>query len=228
MPLEPVNGSINVWQMIQQGWLATYPLIAFSVISFTIIGERLWALRGVVGRTAALTRAVYADLNRGDARAAMQHAEAEQGTPAGRIYKEVLRQSGEVSAEELADVSSERRFEEMERMKGLLWVLGTVASSAPFIGLFGTVVGIVKAFHSMAIMGSGGFAVVAGGISEALVATALGLFVAIVALIFYNYFQVRLERIEAALTIGATRVIEALRRGRVAEAPMGRVADGRL
>jgi biopolymer transport protein ExbB/TolQ len=228
MPPEPVNGTINVWQMIQQGWISTYPLNALSVISFTIIGERLWSLRGILGSTAALTRVVYADLTKGEARAAFQHVEAQQGVPAGRIYKEVLRHTGDLPIDDLEQLASERRFEEIERLKGLLWVLGTVASSAPFIGLFGTVIGIVKAFHSMAIMGSGGFAVVAGGISEALVATALGLFVAIIALIAYNYFQVRLDRIEAALTIGATRVLEALRMGRRAEAPAGRVADGRL
>ena len=82
--MEPVNGSLNVWQMIQQGWVACYPLIAMSVISFTIIGERLWALRGVVGSTARLTRTVYADLNKGDIRAALQHAEAEPYL--GRFY----------------------------------------------------------------------------------------------------------------------------------------------
>ena len=229
MPPEAVNGTLNVWQMIQQGWISTYPLIALSVISFTIIGERLWSLRGLIGGTAALTRATYADLAKGNARAAFQHVEPQQATPAGRIYKEVLRQSGELPIDDLEQLASERRFEEMERLKGLLWVLGTVASSAPFIGLFGTVIGIVKAFHSMAMMGSGGFAVVAGGISEALVATALGLFVAIIALIAYNYFQVRLDRIEAALTIGSTRLLEALRMGARAEAPVtGRVADGRI
>ena len=68
---------------------------------------------------------------------------------------------------------------------------------------------------------------VAGGISEALIATALGLIVAIVALIFYNYFQTRLDRIEAALTIGSARVLEALRVERAAEPAMERVVDGR-
>jgi biopolymer transport protein ExbB len=63
-----------------------------------------------------------------------------------------------------------------------------VGSLAPFIGLFGTVLGIVRSFHNMAITGQGGFAVVAAGISEALVATAAGLVVAIVALAAYNWF----------------------------------------
>ncbi len=128
-----------------------------------------------------------------------------------RIFGDVLRQSSVVATDQLDQVSAERRFEEVERLKRPLWMLGTVAASAPFIGLLGTVIGIIKAFHNMAMLGSGGFAVVAGGISEALIATALGLGVAIIALIFYNYFQIRVDRIEAALTIGAARVIEALR-----------------
>jgi biopolymer transport protein ExbB len=214
-------------QMIQQGWMATYPLIVMSIISLTVIAERLWAFRGIMGQTARLTRAVYTDVSRGDVASATHAAEAERHTPSGRLFADVLRQSAAVSVEALDQVSAERRFEEMERLKGSLWILGTVAASAPFIGLFGTVVGIVKAFHSMAVMGSGGFAIVAGGISEALVATALGLIVAIIALIFYNYFQTRLDRIEAALTIGAARLLEAFRLERAGEPAMERVADGR-
>ncbi len=97
-----------------------------------------------------------------------------------------------------------------------LGFLGTLGANAPFLGLFGTVVGIIKAFHNMALMGSGGFSVVAAGISEALVATALGLGVAIIAVVAYNYFQTRIERIEAAMTIACNRVIDAIHLGRQA------------
>jgi len=218
--------SLSMLHMVQEGWLATYPLILLSVVSLTVIAERLWSLRGLIGQTAKLTRAVYADLLRGDLGAAIERAEAERAVPAGRVFTEVVKHGTTFTAEELADIGAERRFEEMEQLKRPLWILGTVASSAPFIGLFGTVVGIIKAFHSMAIMGSGGFAVVAGGISEALVATALGLAVAIIALIAYNYFQVRLDRIESALTIGTARLVEAIRTGASAAPKKPRVADG--
>ena len=76
---------------------------------------------------------------------------------------------------DLERVADERQFEEVQGAGAYLWVLGTIGSSAPFIGLFGTVIGIIRAFHSMALAGTGGFGVVAGGISEALIATALGL-----------------------------------------------------
>jgi biopolymer transport protein ExbB len=212
--------------MIQQGWLATYPLIFMSIVSLTVIAERLWSLAGLVGKTADLTRGMHGELTRGDLGAALQRAEAARRVAPGRVFAELVRQGGTLDSEELADLGAERRFEEMEQLKRPLWILGTVASSAPFIGLFGTVVGIIKAFHSMAIMGSGGFAVVAGGISEALVATALGLGVAIIALIFYNYFQVRLDRIESALTIGTARLVESLRGVGSSAARKPRVADG--
>jgi biopolymer transport protein ExbB len=219
--------SMNVLEMIQQGWMATYPLLVMSIISLTVIAERMWAYRGMIGQTARLTRSVYADVSRSDVGAAIERAEAERLTPAGRTFVDLLRQGAALPADQLDQMSAERRFEEIERLKGSLWILGTVAASAPFIGLFGTVIGIVKAFHSMSVLGSGGFAVVAGGISEALIATALGLIVAIVALIFYNYFQTRLDRIDAALTIGSARLLEALRVERAAEPAMERVVDGR-
>jgi len=72
------------------------------------------------------------------------------------------------------------------------------------------VVGIMRAFHSMAIVGTGGFGVVAGGLSEALIATALGLAIGIVSLVFYNYLQNRVERIDGALRIGCARLVEAV------------------
>jgi len=126
----------------------------------------------------------------------------------------VLERHSADSLEYLANLTEDKRFEELEALKGPLWILATVGASAPFIGLFGTVVGIMKAFHSMAVMGSGGFAVVSRGISEALIATALGLGVAIIAVVFYNYFQTRIERIEAAMTIASNRVLDAIHIGR--------------
>jgi biopolymer transport protein ExbB len=205
--------------MIQMGWVATYPLIVFSIVVVTIIFERLWSLRNVVADTLGLAGALCPALEQGDFGSALNAAQQETVKPAGRIFTDVLARHHQDSLEYLADLTEEKRFEELEALKGPLWVLGTVGASAPFIGLFGTVVGIVKAFHNMALMGSGGFSVVAAGISEALVATALGLVVAIVAVIFYNYFQTRLERIEAALTIACNRVIDAIHLGRRANGP---------
>jgi biopolymer transport protein ExbB len=202
--------------MIQTGWIATYPLILFSVVTLSIVLERVWSLRNLVSESLSLAHTICPPLERGDFNAARQTTEGQVATPAGRIFADVLARQPSDSMEYLSDLTEDKRFEELEALKGPLWVLGTIGSSAPFIGLFGTVVGIVKAFHNMAIMGSGGFSVVAAGISEALIATALGLVVAIIAVIFYNYFQTRIERIESALTIASNRVLDAIHLGRQA------------
>lgn len=205
---------LSVLEMIHRGALATYPLIVFSIVTVSIVFERLWSLRNLVSETLRLAGGLCPVLERGQISEALQTARAEAATPAGRIFTDVLGRHASDSLEYLADLTEEKRFEEVEALKGPLWVLGTVGASAPFIGLFGTVIGIIKAFHNMAVMGSGGFSVVAAGISEALVATGLGLAVAIIAVIFYNYFQTRIERIEAALTIASNRVLDAIHVGR--------------
>jgi biopolymer transport protein ExbB len=200
--------------MIHQGALATYPLILFSIATVTIVFERLWALRHLESNTLTLAGGICPQLEKGEIDGALDTTKSKVDTPAGRIFSDVLARHSTDSLEYLSGLTSEKRYEEVEALKGPLWVLGTVGASAPFIGLFGTVVGIIKAFHNMAVMGSGGFAVVAAGISEALVATGLGLAVAIIAVIFFNYFQTRIERIEVALTIASNRVLDAIHLGR--------------
>ena len=75
------------------------------------------------------------------------------------------------------------------RMKRRLWLVGTLGALAPFIGLFGTVLGIIRSFRDIASSGAGGFAVVAQGVSEALWATGGGILVAVFAVLVYNFFQ---------------------------------------
>jgi len=205
---------LSILDMINMGWMATYPLLLFSMVTVSIVLERVWSLRNLITNSLSLAGSLCTPLERGDFDTALKTSQDNVATPAGRIFADVLARHQADSMEYLSDLTEEKRFEELEALKGPLWVLGTIGSSAPFIGLFGTVVGIIKAFHNMALMGTGGFSVVAAGISEALVATALGLGVAIIAVIFYNYFQTRIERIEAALTIASNRVLDAIHVGR--------------
>jgi biopolymer transport protein ExbB/biopolymer transport protein TolQ len=86
--------------------------------------------------------------------------------------------------------------------------LATIATTAPFIGLFGTVIGIINAFRGMAATGSGGIGAVSAGISEALVTTALGLFVAIPAAWMFNYFSQRLERLQIEMANSSSELID--------------------
>lgn len=83
----------------------------------------------------------------------------------------------------------------LDTLGGRMAVVGTIASAAPFVGLLGTVLGIIRAFHTISLNTGGGISTVAGGISEALVATAAGLAVAIPASMIYNYFTHQSERV---------------------------------
>ena len=98
-------------------------------------------------------------------------------------------------------------------MKRGIGGLATIGSTAPFVGLFGTVVGILKAFQSMSVAGTGGFKVVSQGIAAALVATAAGLLVAIYAVIAYNYFVARIGVIAMHYRLFAEEFLTALGQG---------------
>jgi biopolymer transport protein ExbB/TolQ len=201
---------LNLIEIIHKGALATYPLILLSIVSVTVVFERLWSLRNIRSTTLRITESLVDPVQKGQRDLALAICKQNSNCPAGRIFHRVLERVESDRLETGSNVAVEAMFEETQHLRKHLWILGTVASSAPFIGLFGTVVGIIKAFESMAISGTGGFAVVAAGISEALVATALGLGVAIIALVFYNYFQTRIGSLTALFRIQVARLLRYL------------------
>jgi biopolymer transport protein ExbB/TolQ len=216
--MEATNAAvgISIIDLIHQGWYATYPLILFSVIVTSIVIERVWLLSRLGGAIDSLTLAVCSALEKGDLNAASSLInERMKVSPAARVYGALMPMIRKADVEEILECGERRRLEEARLMKRNVWVLGTVAASAPFIGLFGTVIGIIKSFHQMATMGTGGFAVVAAGISEALVATAMGLLVAILALLTFNYLQVKIAHLDTLLRVGLGRVIESAALGGV-------------
>jgi biopolymer transport protein ExbB len=205
---------MNLIELIQQGWIATYPLILCSVIMVAILGERMFALSGIASTTKKLTSLVVPPMTRGDFGTALSVCNKHRKSLQARIYHSILADEKTANPADVSEKLEENRYEEIQDLKQNIWLLGTIGSSAPFIGLFGTVVGIIKSFHNMSIAGTGGFSVVAGGISEALVATAAGLVVAIIAVIAYNYLQVRVAAINAELKINHSKFVQAYKQGR--------------
>src|SRR6185369_7969006 len=100
--------------------------------------------------------------------------------------------------------------ETLIQLKSGLGFLATIGSTAPFIGLLGTVVGIINAFQSISAAGSGGMAVVSGGIAEALVSTALGIFVAIPAVVAFNHFNGKIETFHVEMNRASTQLVNCL------------------
>lgn len=210
-----MGSQFSILAMIQQGYYATYPLLFISVVCLAIIFERVWALAGIQSKAAKLADSLVPSLRQGKFNEALQATQA-RSNPAERVYHVLIAAAQTLDRDHLVELDEERRFQETLELNRYIWVLATSGASAPFIGLFGTVVGILVAFQSMAIMGTGGFSVVAAGISEALISTALGLAVAIVAVIFFNYFSVKIQNINALLQINGDRLIDAALQGRQA------------
>ena len=142
-----------------------------------------------------------------------QNSYVAQVVSAGIIEYDGVRQSGRDPVASLELVTSALRdsmSETLIQMKQGLGFLATIGSTAPFIGLFGTVVGIINAFRSIAATGSGGMSVVSGGIAEALVSTALGIFVAIPAVVAFNHFTGKIETFHVEMNRASSQLVNCL------------------
>ena len=166
-----------------------YLLLGLSLVSVAIIIERAVVYAQNRIDLPAFTADMVHRLNQGDVQGAREAAEVVRAAEA-RVAVEGLRnfERGALVAGELMKSARTRQQQLLDRR---LIVLGTVGSNAPFIGLLGTVLGIIKAFNDLAFAAKAGPSVVMAGISEALVATAVGLLVAIPAVIAFNFFKNR-------------------------------------
>jgi biopolymer transport protein ExbB len=191
-------------------------LLLSSLIALGVAIERLIALWGVSERSRALGETVNKHLLRGDLTAARTAAERSDAVAAD-IYLagfQRLERSRRVDDAVVGAVERERTQVGL-RLRRNLWILATIGSITPFVGLFGTVAGIMRSFKDLGLDvqagGTGGTSAVMTGISEALVATAVGILVAVMAMIFYNYFQARLSRVVVELRLLADEFVELLR-----------------
>jgi biopolymer transport protein ExbB len=205
--------SFNVFEMWQHmGGLDKFVvalLIVMSIYSLWVMIDRFMVFNKARRQSDAFVLGLKAHLSRGDLGASLALARAESGSPVAKVvaaalteYQEGMEATHELGPDELGDFdivdavnrAIERVKErEVAGLKRGLGGLASISSAAPFIGLFGTVVGIINAFRSMASSGQGGLGAVSAGISEALFTTATGLLVAIPAVMMFNYFTNAIE-----------------------------------
>jgi len=208
------------WEMIRNlvrdEWVILSLLLAWSLAGLTVICERLYALWNLVPKSEAFKNRVIDALESGDTGKAAALCEMSP-LPLAEVFERGL-QVYQKTPQKTAEAVTSQRAASVLSLKRYLWALGTAGSSAPFVGLFGTVVGILKAFQSMSVAGTGGFKVVSQGIAAALVATAAGLLVAIYAVIAYNYFVARVNGIAMQYKLYCEEFLAAL----------GETAKGRL
>lgn len=189
-------------------FLTMIVLALFSVYSLSVIGERWWTFRRTRRDSVGLLRRVFNQVEDGSLRQALAVCETRKGSHLGAVLASGLREflplespnpgvhgGPELDRASLAAREAMQRATaaEIERLEQRLTSLATLGNISPFVGLFGTVIGIMRSFEAISRTGSGGLASVSAGIAEALVATAAGLFVAIPAVVGYNHFVSRVK-----------------------------------
>ncbi|HVY39503.1 MAG TPA: MotA/TolQ/ExbB proton channel family protein [Polyangia bacterium] len=198
----------TIRNLVRDEWLILSLLLAWSLAGLAVICERLYALWNIIPKSEEFKDRVIDAIARGDLGKAAALSEMSQ-VPLADVFERGLRVYQKTPQKTTEAVNSQRGATVLT-LKRYLWALGTVGSSAPFVGLFGTVVGILKAFQSMSVAGTGGFKVVSQGIAAALVATAAGLMVAIYAVIAYNYFVARINSISMQYRLYCEEFLSAL------------------
>ncbi len=196
-------------------------LILASISSWAILVMKFRELRAAERDTEEFVEAYLESPLDAAYEVARRHISSPLATVFKSGYTELARlekmhgPTGHVTRDQLEGVISRLgwiRGEEIHRLERGLSFLATIASSGPFVGLFGTVVGIMNSFESIGASGSASLAVVAPGIAEALVATAVGLFAAIPAAVGYNYSSARLNRLTSRLETFYLEFCDQLRR----------------
>ncbi|MEW6338634.1 MAG: MotA/TolQ/ExbB proton channel family protein [Acidobacteriota bacterium] len=212
-------GPVALWNSM--GFLAksvALLLVGMSIYSLTIAVERWIVYRGAKKQSLEFAKQVTQFLKQNrpqDAIAAARkykHSHLAKVVAAGLLEFQNESQLSPLTGEDVIE-AARRAIEratlittaDLKRGSG---GLATIGATAPFVGLFGTVVGIINAFKGMAVTGSGGLGAVSAGIAEALVTTAFGLFVAIPAVWLYNYFSGKVERFQVEMSNSASELVD--------------------
>ncbi len=195
-------------ELVKQGGPDMIVLLVLSVLAVAIVIERLFFFAGERGDTKALLRALGQRIAVDDISGAIKHCKQSKGM-LPRILEFGL-QRGTKNRADITDALSIALMENLNLLERNLGIIGTIAVIAPFVGLFGTVLGIIHAFQDIAIKGNSSPAVVAAGVGEALVTTAAGLFVAVISVVFFNYFKTRIKAFNQDMIVAANQLAEML------------------
>jgi biopolymer transport protein ExbB len=212
-------GLVGLWTSM--GFIAKADVLLLAILSIyslTLSGERYWRYRTAKQQSLqfALLTTQYLKQNRPQEAIAaskkFKNSHLAKVVAAGLLEFMVEEQNSPLTGYDVIE-AARRAIERATLMttadlKRGLGGLATIGATAPFIGLFGTVVGIINAFRGMAITGSGGLGAVSAGIAEALVTTAMGLFVAIPAVWLYNYFLNQVERFQVEMANSSSELVD--------------------
>ena len=194
-------------QIFRDGGLVMWPLLVFSVLSVIFIIERFFAIRRAKINVNEFLAKVRKELivNR-SIKSAIKVCEDYRG-PVASILKAGLLKFGQPREDVEKTIENAALYEMGRLEKNLVW-LASIANVSPLLGFFGTVVGMIKSFDALAEAGLSNPGLVAAGISEALITTAAGLFVAIPAQLAYNFFMSRINKFVRDIETSSNMLLE--------------------
>ena len=209
---------VSLWK--QMGWMAKAVVVILFIMSAWSIGvmiDRWIAFSAARKQSRSFAPAVAGALREGKIEEAIRVAERHKKSHLAKVVTAGLQEfkahgeSTEIPGEDID--ASKRALERAEaivhaELRRGLGGLATIGSTAPFVGLLGTVVGIINAFQGISAQKATGLGAVAGGISEALVTTAIGLFVAIPAVMMFNYFTNKVEAFDVEMDNSSSELID--------------------
>ena len=209
---------IHIWEsMGTLGKLIAFALGIMAVACAGVVVERLLALKRSADQSRKFAKGLGPLLEDWDLQGVSELSVKYKASSLARMFRDIANRylhsesnpHGGMPAPQAARQEAERSKEAIAAdLRRGMSVLASVGSVAPFVGLLGTVVGIIAAFQGIATSGAGGIAAVSAGIAEALIETALGLMVAIPAVLFFNHLNTRVTRVELSLTRSAGELLD--------------------
>src|SRR5215831_15363719 len=199
----------SIWELMTHGGGAMWVVVGFSVIALAVGIERAIAQWKFVTRARQLGEVVTRCLARGavdEGRSACERSPS----PVADVFLVGYERLGRAKPEHVATAVHRERLRVNQDLRVRLWMLGTIGATAPFVGLFGTVVGIMKAMGKFRGDEEVKFTTVSGPISEALIVTAVGIGVAVGAVILFNFFSQRANRIATEMKLLTDEFLELL------------------
>ncbi len=195
-----------MYELLKAGGLIMIPILLCSILALAIIIERFWTLRPQKIAPQAIVHDLMARLKKKELNG-KRLRELQEESPLGRVLAAGLlnaKHGREIMKESIEEEAS-HVVHELERF---LTALGTVAAVAPLLGLLGTVIGMIDVFAEIQVAGTGNTQALAGGISKALITTAVGLTVAIPALVCHRFFQRKVDELVVEMEQQALKLVE--------------------
>ncbi len=199
----------SIWELMSHGGGAMWVVIAFSVIALAVGIERAIAQWKFVTRARQLGEVVTRCLARGALEEGRSACERSPSSVAD-VFLVGYERLGRAKPEHVATAVHRERLRVNQDLRARLWMLGTIGATAPFVGLFGTVVGIMSAMGGFKQDEEVKFTMVSGPISQALIVTAAGILVAVEAVILFNFFSQRASRIATEMKLLTDEFLELL------------------